>query len=229
MIIDTHSHCYWESLLPHIDQISLRMREKGIVHAVQIGCDISSSEQAIHLALRDPALFSATIGLHPETAQHILFDSEEAQVIRSGFAEFLDTHRSSIVAIGETGLDYHYLDDDRDRQSQQKQNQYNWLEFQWNLAQTHNLPLVIHSRDAREDTILSMKKYAITRAVMHCFSEDWKFASELLDFSSEIYFSFSGILTYKNAQTIQDAASKIPLDRILIETDAPFLSPQVVR
>jgi TatD DNase family protein len=74
-----------------------------------------------------------------------------------------------------------------------------------------------------------MKKYNITRAVMHCFSEDWDFASELLDFSSEIYFSFSGILTYKSASLIQETASKIPLNRILIETDAPFLSPQVVR
>jgi TatD DNase family protein len=229
MIIDTHSHCYWDSLLPRIDTIRSNMQEKGIIHAVQIGCDIISSEQAIDLAIRFPQDFSATIGLHPESAQHILFDSEEAHVIRSGFARLLDTHRSSIVAVGETGLDYHYLDPDVVHHDQQKQNQYQWLEYQWNLARAYDLPLVIHTRDAREDTILSLKKYNITRAVMHCFSEDYVFASELLDFSSEIYFSFSGILTYKNAQAIQDAASKIPLDRILIETDAPFLSPQSVR
>lgn len=74
-----------------------------------------------------------------------------------------------------------------------------------------------------------MRENVINRCVMHCFSEDWDFAHELLDFSSEIYFSFSGILTYKNAPKIQEAASKIPLERILIETDSPFLAPQPVR
>jgi TatD DNase family protein len=158
-----------------------------------------------------------------------LYDSDEARRIESDFRKLLDTHRSSIVAIGETGLDYHYLNADPDIRESQKQNQYAWLESQWKLAQVYDLPLVIHTRDAREDTIFLMKKYGIHRAVMHCFSEDWDFASELLEFSPEIYFSFSGILTYKSAPRIQEAGSKIPLNRILIETDAPFLSPQVVR
>ena len=74
-----------------------------------------------------------------------------------------------------------------------------------------------------------MKEHSIDRCVMHCFSEDWDFARELLDFSNEIYFSFSGILTYKNALSIQEAAQKIPLDRILVETDAPFLAPIPLR
>lgn len=114
-------------------------------------------------------------------------------------------------------------------QAHQKKNQYDWLKAQWKLAQSYDLPLVIHTRDAREDTIFYMRQYGINRAVMHCFSEDFEFASELLEYSSEIYFSFSGILTYKSAPKIQEAASKIPLNRILIETDSPFLSPQVVR
>ncbi len=101
--------------------------------------------------------------------------------------------------------------------------------MQWELASRYNLPLVIHTRDARDKTLEFMKEQAINRCVMHCFSEDWEFARELLEFSSEIYFSFSGIVTYKNAPKIQEAAMKIPLNRILIETDAPFLAPQAVR
>lgn len=88
---------------------------------------------------------------------------------------------------------------------------------------------MIHTRDARDETLDFMQENAITRCVMHCYSEDWDFARTLLEFSSEIYFSFSGILTYKSAQKIQEAAQKLPIDRILVETDAPFLAPQPVR
>jgi TatD DNase family protein len=132
-----------------------------------------------------------------------------------------------IVALGETGFDYHYLTPGSEES--QKKNQQAWWIMQWELACKYNLPLVIHTRDARDNTLSFMKEHDIDRCVMHCFSEDWDFARELLDFSLEIYFSFSGILTYKNAPKIQEAASKIPLNRILIETDAPFLAPQAVR
>ena len=108
-------------------------------------------------------------------------------------------------------------------------NQQAWWIMQWELACKYDLPLVIHTRDARDATLTFMKEQGIGRCVMHCFSEDWDFAKELLELSDEIYFSFSGILTYKNAPKIQEAASRIPLNRILIETDAPFLSPQPVR
>lgn len=112
---------------------------------------------------------------------------------------------------------------------EQIKNQKNWWLAQWELAKKYDLPLVIHTRDARDETLLFMRENNIDRCVMHCFSEDWDFAQELLEFSSEIYFSFSGILTYKNAPKIQEAASRIPLNRILIETDSPFLAPQAVR
>lgn len=112
---------------------------------------------------------------------------------------------------------------------QQIENQRYWWLAQWELAKKYGLPLVIHTRDARDDTLKFMIKNGINRAVMHCFSEDWEFAQTLLDFSSEIYFSFSGILTYKNALKIQEAAQRIPLERILVETDAPFLAPVPLR
>ncbi len=150
-------------------------------------------------------------------------------------------NRNVVVAVGECGFDFHYLDGSdggkirvdldhlSDKAREQIENQRYWWKEQWKLAQKYSLPLVIHTRDAREATLEFMKAEWITRAVMHCFSEDWEFARALLDFSDEIYFSFSGILTYKSALAIQEAAQKIPLDRILIETDAPFLAPQPVR
>jgi TatD DNase family protein len=112
---------------------------------------------------------------------------------------------------------------------EQIENQKNWWRIQFELAEKYNLPLIIHTRDARDMTLEFMKNEGIGRAVMHCFSEDLEFAEELLDFSDEIYFSFSGIVTYKNAPKIQEVAKNIPLDRILVETDAPFLAPQPVR
>ena len=104
-----------------------------------------------------------------------------------------------------------------------------FFEMQNELAKKHNIPLVIHTRVANEATLEAMKKYGVRRAVMHCFSEDYAFAEKCMAISDEIYFSFSGTLTYKKSENIRDAASKLPMNRILIETDAPFLAPQVVR
>lgn len=236
MIFDTHSHCYWDTLEPRIEEVVENMRTHGVMKSVQIGCDIESSKKAIALARRFPHVFSATVGLHPETAQDV-----QNYTLVEEFESLIIEHRDIIVAIGETGFDYHYLDGcdggkivfDRDNPSekalQQIEQQKSWWMIQWELAQKYNLPLVIHTRDARDDTLTFITEHGVDRCVMHCFSEDWEFASELLGFSDEIYFSFSGILTYKNAPNIQEAASRIPLNRILIETDAPFLPPQAVR
>ena len=112
---------------------------------------------------------------------------------------------------------------------EQIENQKYWWLAQWELARKYDLPLVIHTRDARNATLEYMIQNHIDRCVMHCFSEDLDFAQKLLDFSDEIYFSFSGILTYKKSEAIQEVARSISLDRILVETDAPFLSPQAVR
>ena len=236
MIFDTHSHCYWDTLEPRIEEILENMQVSWVVKSTQIGCDIETSRKAIALARRFPWVFYATVGHHPETAQ----DSTRYTLIEN-FERLLLENRDCIVAIGETGLDYHYLDGcewgkilfDSTHPSQkalrQIESQKAWWIMQWELACKYDLPLIIHTRDARYDTLEFMREHRIDRCVMHCFSEDISFARELLEFSDEIYFSFSGILTYKNAPKIQEAASKIPLERILIETDSPFLSPQSVR
>ena len=236
MIFDTHSHCYWDSLYGRIGDIISHMDDVWVMHAVQIGCDVESSEKAIELARKFPGRFFATVWYHPEEAQ----DNSDYTYVEK-LEELIISHRESIVAIGECGFDFHYLDGSNNgkeainmnslsnKAKLQIESQKNWWMIQWEMAQKYNLPLVIHTRDARDDTLSFMREHDIYRAVMHCFSEDWDFARELLEFSPEIYFSFSGIVTYKNALKIQEAAAKIPLNRILIETDAPFLAPQPVR
>lgn len=97
------------------------------------------------------------------------------------------------------------------------------------MAKEYDLPLIIHTRNAPTETLKCIKKFQIKSAVIHCFSENPEFAKELMEFSDDIYFSFSGILTYKNAESVRETARMLPLRKILVETDAPFLSPQPVR
>ncbi|MBC7503906.1 TatD family hydrolase [Candidatus Gracilibacteria bacterium] len=239
MIIDTHSHCYWDTMMPRIDDIVVNMSQTGITKAVQIGCDIETSEQAIDLAQRFPGIFYATVGHHPETAQNQEIGDGQKEI--EEFEKLVAENRDVVVAIGETGFDHHYLDGtaggnvgiDMDALSdiakQQIENQKRWWLAQWELAKRYDLPLVIHTRDARDATADFMIENGINRAVIHCYSEDPEFAQRLMDFSSEIYFAFGGILTYKKSEQVQATAQMLPLNRILLETDAPFLSPQAVR
>lgn len=157
------------------------------------------------------------------------------------FEKMLSENRSKIVAIGECGLDFHYIDgtDDgknpadlenlSDRAKWQIENQKFWWLMQWKFAEKYDFPIVIHSRDTGYATADFMKKFSIKRAVMHSYAENTEIAKKLLDFSDEIYFSFSGIVTYKKATLIQETAKIVPLDRILVETDSPFLSPEPFR
>ena len=165
----------------------------------------------------------------------------EAETILTKLEKLIQDNRDIVVAVGETGFDHHYLDGteggtkivDMDNLSekavQQIENQKHWWLAQWELAQKYDLPLVIHTRDARDATADFMIENGINRAVIHCYSENPAFAQRLMDFSDEIYFAFGGILTYKKSEDVQATAKMLPLNRILLETDAPFLAPQAVR
>jgi TatD DNase family protein len=221
MIIDTHTHCYWDTLESRIEDIVVNMQNNNVAMAVQIGCDIETSVKAIELSKKFPGIFYATVGHHPETAQDV------PSYIISDFEKLIVENREYIVAIGETWFDYHYLTSWNE--NIQKNNQEQWWLLQWGLAQKYKLPLVIHTRDARDATLEFMIHHNINRAVIHCYSEDPEFAQKLIEFSSEIYFAFGWILTYKKSELVQETAKMLPLNRILLETDAPFLAPQVVR
>lgn len=131
------------------------------------------------------------------------------------------------MAIGETGLDYYHLEEGKEED--QKRTQKAFFAAQVQLAQQHSLPVIIHTRNAAADTLACMKEFSLKKFVIHCFTEDLAFAEEILKISDESYVSFSGIITYNKSDAIRQVAKQIPLGRILIETDAPFLAPQAFR
>ena len=141
--------------------------------------------------------------------------------------QLLLENREYIVAIGEIGFDYYHID--KENIDEQKETQQVLFFAMTELALKYNLPVVIHTREAREDTLRYIQESGIRKVIIHCFSEDYNFAEELMNYSDEIVFSFSGIVTYKKSLAVQETAKLLPLSKILIETDAPFLSPQAVR
>ena len=209
MLIDTHTHLDDARYESDREAVIARARETGIDSMITIGCDLSTSQAAVALADRYPFVY-ATVGVHPHEVKHI----EDGW-----YNEFRRlAENKKVVAFGEVGLDYHYNysspKEQRDRFREQIQ-----------LARELGLPLVIHTREAQEDTIQILKDERSTEigGVFHCFSGDAWLAKDALDLG--FYLSFSGILTFQNAGMLRDIAKTVPLDRILIETDCPYLTP----
>ena len=225
MIFDTHCHGYWRGLAQRDSELRDTMRKAGVVRSVHIGTDPMTSQASLDLARNWGADTWCTAGFHPSSCQDMPGDS--AQDYAERLEELIQGNRDKVVGIGETGLDYYHVTSGREEI--QKQTQRAYFRAQASLALRLELPLIIHTREAAADTIVQIKESGIRRAVIHCFSENPAFARELLDWSDEIYFSFSGILTYKNSADVKDTARALRLDKILVETDAPFLMPQAVR
>jgi TatD DNase family protein len=225
MIFDTHCHCFWHGLEQRQDELRRNMQLHNVIRSVQIGTSVETSLQALKIAQDwGPDAWCAA-GIHPSDCQDMPDNSMQRSIDQ--LEDIVRTNRDKVVAIGETGLDYYHLN--RGREEKQKSAQKAFFSAHAGLARHFNLPLVIHTRNATVDIIAQIKEFGVTRAVMHCFSEDAAFAQELISWSSGIYFSFSGVVTYKNASAMQEAARALPLNRILVETDAPFLVPQCIR
>jgi len=201
------------------------MSAAGVCGAIQIGADIESSRTALNTAIRWGSDTWCTVGIHPSDCQDLPVNSCETAV--QEIERLRESRIDKVVGIGETGLDYYHLTPGKE--SPQKEAQFAFFAAQARLARRLDLPLVVHTRDAAADTIRLIRENAVRRAVIHCFSEDSRFAEELMNWSEDIYFSFSGILTYKNARAVQAAAVYLPLDRIMVETDSPFLVPAGAR
>ena len=209
MLIDTHTHLDDARYNDDRDAMIARAREAGVGAFVTIGCDLSTSRAAVALADQYSFIY-ASIGVHPHEVKHI------------GDCWYDDFRRlarnKNVVAYGEIGLDYHYNHsspkDQRDRFREQIQ-----------LARELKLPVIIHTREAQEDTITILKeeKASDVGGVFHCFSGDAWLAKDALDLG--FYLSFSGILTFQNATMLREIAKNTPLDRVLIETDCPYLTP----
>ena len=225
MIFDTHCHAYWSGLEARHEAIRSRMDAENVVRSVQVGTDWDTNQKALAVARRWGANTWCAAAMHPTTCQNMPAASADEWTRR--LETFIVENRDKVVAVGETGLDYYHLV--KKRRSAQKEVQRAFFIAHAELAQRLNLPLVIHTRDAAADTVKLIVENRIRNAVIHCFSEDSEFARTLCAWSDGIYFSFSGILTYRTATQVQDAARFLPLDRILVETDAPFLVPEIAK
>lgn len=209
MLIDTHTHLDDARYNDDREATIARAREAGVEAFVTIGCDLATTQAALKLATEHPFVY-ASIGVHPHEVKHIA---------DSWYDEFRRlAQNQKVVAYGEIGLDYHYNHsspkDQRDRFREQIQ-----------LARELKLPVIIHTREAQEDTITILKeeKASEVGGVFHCFSGDAWLAKDALDLG--FYLSFSGILTFQNATVLREIAKNTPLDRVLIETDCPYLTP----
>ena len=209
MLFDTHTHLDDARYHEDREAVITRAREAGVEAFLTIGCDLMTSRAAVALTDHYPFVY-ASIGVHPHEVKHIQDD---------WYDEFrrLAKH-SKVVAFGEIGLDYHY------NHSSPKEQRDRFRE-QIQLARELTLPVIIHTREAQEETITILKEERASEigGVFHCFSGDAWLAKQALDLG--FYLSFSGILTFQNATALREIAKATPLDRVLIETDCPYLTP----
>ena len=208
MFVDSHCHLDFPELSGQLDAVLDRMAANRVSHALCVAVDLTDFPAVLAIARRDPRLF-ASVGVHPDYP-----DVEEPSVDR--LIALADD--PAIVAIGETGLDYYRLEGDLHWQRER-------FRVHIRAARACRKPLIIHTRAASADTIALMREEGAGEAggVMHCFTETWAFARHALDLG--FFLSFSGIVTFKNAAELQATAKWLPQDRLLIETDSPFLAP----
>lgn len=208
-LIDTHAHIHDKAFDPDRDAVIERMRSAGVFSAVTVGCDLADTQRAFEAAERYD--LRATAGIHPHEAKDAPSD------IRAAFEPFLRNAR--IAAVGETGLDYYYDNSPRDAQQRV-------LREQIAIARDASLPLVFHHRDAFEDftAILRDEWREGMRGVVHCFTGDTLQARTYVD-EFGLYLGVGGIVTFKTAQPIRDAVIAAGIDRVVLETDCPYLAP----
>jgi TatD DNase family protein len=212
VFVDSHCHLDFPELSAELPQLLAAMRELEVTHALCIGVDLPAWPNVLAIAQGHANLY-ATVGVHPDYV-----DTPEPSV-----AELVAKAQSDkVVAIGETGLDYFRLQGDLDWQRQR-------FRTHIRAAREAGKPLVIHTRAAAADTLAIMREERAGEVggVMHCFTETWDVARAALDLGFHI--SFSGIVTFKSAVELKDVARRVPLDRMLIETDSPYLAPMPFR
>ena len=206
MLIDSHCHLNFPDLAQRLPEVLVNMAEAGVDKAIAISVSRQSFEEVHAIAQNHPNIY-ATVGIHPDDPEAEEFGTDELTA---------HARHPKVVAIGETGLDYHWCKGDLAWQHRRFANHIL-------AANESGLPLIVHTRDAADDTMRMLREHRAHSGVIHCFTEDVRVARLALDLG--FYISFSGIVTFKNAQSIQEAAQYVPLDRMLVETDAPFLAP----
>ncbi|WP_101759428.1 TatD family hydrolase [Oceanicoccus sp. KOV_DT_Chl] len=211
MFVDSHCHLDRLDLSPYGNSLEAAVdaaRQCGVERMLCIGVDMQNAQTVVDIANQFEGVH-CSVGVHPMDVADDLVDRNQLRALAT---------QPKVVAIGETGLDYFYSKESALLQQES---------FKLHLALSAELakPVIVHTRDAREDTIQLIREYGDSSVggVLHCFTESWEMAKQALDLN--YYISFSGIVTFKNADTLREVARKVPLDRLLIETDSPYLAP----
>ena len=208
MLVDSHCHLDFPDFADDFSQVLQLMQENRVACAVCIGVTLEDFPRVLALAEAHPSLL-ASVGVHPETVD--VGEPTVSELVR------LAQH-PKVIAIGETGLDYYWHKDAPEWQRER-------FRVHIRAAREVGKPLVVHNREATADTLrlLVEEQAAEAGGVLHCFTETWEVAEAAL--AMGFYISLSGIVTFKNALTVKDVARRVPLDRLLVETDAPYLAP----
>lgn len=210
MLVDSHCHLDFPDFAGKIDQLLDAMAKNGVSYALCAGVTLERFPAILKLAEDYPNLFCA-VGVHPDTDDEAAAEPDVATLVR------LAQH-PRVIAIGETGLDYYRLQGDLEWQRER---------FRTHIRAAHQAgkPLIIHTRSSADDTLRLLREESADKVggVMHCFTESWEIAEQAIELG--FYISFSGIVTFKNAKALKDVAQRVPLDRLLVETDSPYLAP----
>ena len=211
MLFDTHAHLNDPAFDPDRDALIRALPEKGIGLVMNVGCCLDSSRDCVKMAETYPHIY-ASVGSHPDAADEV---NEEV----------LDEYRmlckhDKVKAIGEIGLDYYYEDIPRDIQQRA-------FRMQLELAKELDMPVIVHERDAHQDGLMIVKDFPTVTGVFHCYSGSAEMARQLVNMGW--YIGFTGVLTFKNARKAVETASTISLERIVLETDCPFMAPEPFR
>ncbi|MFN8770018.1 MAG: TatD family hydrolase [Neisseriaceae bacterium] len=213
MFVDSHCHLNFPELFNDIDNYLSEMQNNGVDYALCIGTNLDNLDHVVSIANRYNNIF-ATVGIHPDEG----LDSSKFD--KNILEKYIFSPK--VVGIGETGLDYFHENIDVKLQQDR-------FKLHIEVAKNANLPLVIHTRNSIEDTLSILREYDVSDSgvVMHCFTENVDNARKCIDMG--FYISISGIVTFKNAAVVQETANFVPEDRLLIETDSPFLAPTPFR
>lgn len=211
MYFDTHAHYDDEQFDPDREQLLNDLHAQGIEYILDPGASLSSSERAVRIAERFDFVYAAA-GVHPQEAQ--MLDAHGLSVLSDLLAH------KKVRALGEIGLDYHYAQPERAVQMKA-------FRAQMELARAYNLPVIIHDREAHADTLQVVLDFPQVRGVFHCYSGSLELAKELVRAGYSL--SFTGSVTFKNARRLPEVVAWLPEDRIMIETDAPYLAPEPCR
>ncbi len=205
-IFDTHAHYDDEAFDIDRETLLSTFENRGVSYVIDCGCDVMSSKKAIELSEKYDFIYAA-VGIHPHEADDA--DDSDIDIIKRL------TEHEKVVAIGEIGLDYHYDFSPRELQKE-------YFEKQIILANELDIPIIVHDREAHEDTMQLLRKYK-PKGVLHCFSGSVETAKEII--SLGMYIGLGGAVTFKNAKKPVEVAEYLPLDRFLLETDAPYMTP----